>query len=97
MYANLTTEKLKKEKIDEAVDAWRELIEGASPKGLKTADYLVDRETGDAVVVAFWETEADARALEESGRFEELVEKFKPYLEGTSERKIYEVAAHVSG
>ena len=47
------------------------------------------------MVVGLWETEADARALETSGQFQKLVDKFKPYLEGASKRKVYEVAAHV--
>jgi heme-degrading monooxygenase HmoA len=95
MYASVTTEKAKLDKLDEAASAWRDLLTEARPQGLKGAYYLHDRQSGEVVIVGLWNTEADARAFETSGGFQQAVGKLAAYLDEAPTRKVYELAAHV--
>ncbi|MEY2689842.1 MAG: hypothetical protein RL375_4041 [Pseudomonadota bacterium] len=54
---------------------------------------LSNLETGKAMTITLWETEADLQAGENSGYFKQQIEKFAPMLVGPPVREIYKVVA----
>ena len=95
MFARVITVQLKSDKLDEAVKHYRERSVPAakSQKGFNSNYLLIDRETGKAVSVAFWESKQDIIDDEESGRWKGRIENFKVFLAEPVTREIYEVAA----
>jgi len=94
MFARVITMQLKRDKLDEAAKYYKELIPGVkSQKGFNSNYLLIDRETGKAVSVAFWESKQDIIDDEESGRQKDRLENFKVCLAEPLTREIYEVSA----
>ncbi len=64
MHARLLTVQVAPEKIDEFIQLWHHamLPTGKEEKGWESARLLVDRQTGKAILISLWETEADALA-----------------------------------
>jgi len=86
---------LKSDKLDEAVKKYREVGQEAKAqkRGFNSNYLLMDRETGKAVSVAFWDSKQDIIDDEESGRQKDRLEGFKVFLAEPFTREIYEVAA----
>lgn len=96
MHANITIWKVRRQNFDDAASAWESLLgKQHPPEGLRRADYLLDRETGESVVVGVWETEQDARAFESTGAYQQAVSEVAGLYEGEPRRRVYEVAAHI--
>jgi len=77
MFARLTKVNVKKEKIDESVDVFKESIVPAAQaqEGFKGILLLTNRESGDGISISFWESEEIADANEESHYYQEQLVK----------------------
>jgi heme-degrading monooxygenase HmoA len=64
-------------------------------QGFKGAFLLTDPNTGKGVSITFWETEADMRAGEASGYYQEQIAKFAQVFAGPPTREGYEVSVQV--
>ena len=99
MFSSITTVQVKRDQADAAARAWQEVhAAGGSPDGLRSAGYLVDRATGQVVIVALWDTEQQARAFEQSDRVRLVREALRPFVAegvGAADRRTYEVVASV--
>ena len=95
MFARVITMQLKNDKLDEIVKKYREVGQEAKAqkRGFNSNYLLMDRETGKAVSVAFWDSKQDIIDDEESGRQKDRLEGFKVFLAEPFTREIYEVAA----
>ncbi len=64
MYARLVSGMLSADKVQEAVDLWRESVAPsvAAQEGFKSARLVVERKTGKIISISLWETEADFQA-----------------------------------
>ena len=94
MFARVITMQLKSDKLDEAAKYYKENISVVkAQKGFNSNYLLIDRETGKAISVAFWDSKQDILDDEESGRQEERIGNFKAFLAGPFTREIYEVSA----
>ncbi len=95
MFARVITMQLKSDKLDEAAKKYREVGQDAKAqkKGFNSNYLLIDRDTGKAVSVAFWDSKQDIIDYEESGRQKDRIEGFKVFLAEPFTREIYEVAA----
>ena len=99
MHSSLTTIQVQPDKVDRAARAWQALHSGGEmPDGLRSAHFLVDRATGQVVIVGLWESEQQARAFEQSEHIRRVREALQPFLAagaGAADRRMYEVAASV--
>ena len=97
MYARVTTGQLHPDKIDEASQIYQASIIPAmkSAKGLKHLFALTDRATGKGLVITIWETEADMKASESSGLYQQQAAKLAPLLAGMPSFETYEVTAQL--
>ena len=95
MFARVITMQLKSDKLDEAVKKYREVGQDAKAqkRGFNSNYLLIDRDTGKAVSVAFWDSKQDIIDDEESGRQKDRIEGFKVFIAEPFTREIYEVAA----
>ena len=93
MFARVITMQLKSDKLDEAAKYYQEIAADAkAQKGFNSNYLLVDRDTGKAVSVAFWDSKQDIIDDEESGRQKDRIEGLKAFLAEPYTREIYEVA-----
>ena len=96
MFARLISMNVKPDRIDKGIQEYNQVIEKIrGMRGMHGAYLLVDRETGDAASVAFWETLEDMEAATEIVRTT-LARDADDY---TSPPKIrtWEVATHTAG
>lgn len=94
MYARVTITQSLPSKIDESISIYRDSVVPAAKqqKGCKGTYLLTDRKTGKALSIAFWETEADMTAGENSGYYQQQIAKFKGLFSVTPVREAYEVS-----
>jgi len=94
MFARLTIVQVKKEKLDETVKLYEKSVVPAakSQKGYRGTYLLTDLNTGKGVSIAFWDSEEDLIASEDSGYYKEQLSKFKDYFTAPPVREIYEVS-----
>jgi len=96
MYARVTSVQVSPDKVDEAIQLWRDSVMPAAKqqKGFKSGRLLVDRKTGKAVSVGLWEMEADVQATgERSAYMQEQLAKFASLFTAPPVIEHYEVAA----
>ena len=62
-------------------------------KGSRSIYLLVDRNTGNVITVAFWDSKEDMMATEESGLTKEWISRFNDYFVKTATTERYEVCA----
>ncbi len=94
MFARVITMQLKSDKLDEAAKNYKEIGTAAKAiKGFNSNYLLIDRETGKAVSVAFWDSKQEIIDDEESGRQKDRIEGFKVFIAEPFTREIYEVSA----
>jgi quinol monooxygenase YgiN len=93
MYARVTTGQIQPDKIDDASHVYRESIVSAmhQAKGFKNLLVLTDRATGTGLVISVWETEADMKASESSGHYQQQAAKLAHLLVGAPSFETYEV------
>ena len=85
MYARVTTAQYQNAgAIDEGAQIYRDAMLPSTQqlKSFKDVITLGDRSTGKAMVITFWETEADAQAAITSGFVREQSAKFAHLLSG---------------
>lgn len=94
MYARVTTVQIQPGKADEAIGIFRDSVVPAAKqqKGFKGGLLLTDRNTGKGLSIALWETEADMRAGEASGYYQQQLAKFKDIFGAPPVREQYEVS-----
>jgi heme-degrading monooxygenase HmoA len=92
MYARIISAQLRRERIDEAVEAWRGRVEPLirQQQGYQEMHLYVDRATGKAVVLVHYAMAADLEAAERG--FGERVASIADLLEGRPVSERYEVA-----
>lgn len=95
MYARTISAQTSPERLDEAIQRWRE---SAAPshnqlKGFKKTYLLVERSTGKIKIVALFETEADLKASVEWHKAQTA--KFAGFFPTPPSVENYEVAAEV--
>jgi heme-degrading monooxygenase HmoA len=79
--------------LDQAVDLYREsVIPALSEQDGYEGCYVLTTAEGKALVLSFWETEADASASVESGYYAEQLEKFVTLFRAPPGREMYDVA-----
>jgi len=94
MFARLAICLFQPGKMDEAIKIYRDSIVPAAKKqkGLKSIYMLTDKNTGKAISIAMWNTEADMMAGEASGYYREQVAKEAPLLALPPTTERYEVS-----
>ena len=97
MQARVVTVQIQPGKTDEGIGIYRDSVMSAAKqqKGFKGAMLLTDRNTGKAISVTVWETEADMTATEASGWWQEQIAKFGSVLGAPPVREHYEVSLQV--
>jgi len=94
MHARLVTSQFQLDKLEEAIQLYRESILPVVRQlpGFKGYTGLVDRSRGKAVALTLWESEADARASGEGSAFMQAsLAKFAPLYAAPPVIEIYEV------
>ena len=94
MFARVNLNQVSVEKVDEVIKIWEEGIIPAakSQKGFCGAYLLTDRKTGKGMGITLWESEEDAITNEESGYYQEQLNKFKDVFIVPPVRVGYEVS-----
>jgi heme-degrading monooxygenase HmoA len=89
MFSRMVTLQVQPGKTDEAVRIYRDDVISAArkQKGFKGAQLLTDSTTGKAYSITQWETEADMKAGEASGYYQEQINKFGQILKSTPTRE----------
>jgi predicted ester cyclase len=95
MDTGVVKSRYKKPDLDQAIKDYREqaLPAIATHQGGRSGMLLVNRETGEALSIGFYENEAAAKAF--APKAEKLMGTFEKYLAGTAKptRELYEIAA----
>ena len=96
MHARVTTFQVQPGKMEEANRISTESIIPAirQQAGFKSFYVLEDRNTGKAVLITLFETEADMKAGVSSGFVQQQTAKIASLLAGTPTVEFYEVAFH---
>jgi heme-degrading monooxygenase HmoA len=94
MLARVTTIQFQPGKIDEGNRIVKESVVPPMKKvnGFKGQLFFIERNTGKAVSVNLWETEADLTAFETSPLFKELMGKIAGIIAGPPTTERYEVS-----
>ena len=94
MFARLTRVQININRMDETIKLYEESVIPAakSQKGYRGIYLLSDRKTGKGISIAFWDSEEDAIANEQSGYYKEQVGKFKDFYTAPPVREGYEVS-----
>ena len=97
MFSRLVTLQLQPGKTEEAVRMYRDSVIPAAKKqhGFKGAMLLTDSTTGKGYSITEWETEADMKAGEASGYYQEQINKFGQLLKSTPTREGFLVSLQV--
>ena len=94
MIARVTRFQVNVDKLDETRKSFEESVIPAVKlqKGYRSGYLLTDRKTGKCLSIAFWDSEEDAIADEQSGHFQERVNMGKEFFTAPPIRELYEVA-----
>lgn len=97
MYARVVTVQIRPGKLAGAVHIYRDVVAPALAglHGFAGGRLLTDAATGKGLMLTLWESEADLRALEASGWFQEEVARFQAVLGAPPSREDYEVSVTV--
>ena len=95
MYSRIVTVQVNPDKTDEAVAIFQDSVIPAAKKqkGFISLMMLIDRSSGKGMSVGVWESEADLKANEASGYFQEQLAKFGSLFTAPPVRDVYEVGA----
>ena len=82
MFARITIVQGKIDKLDESIKIYEDSIISAakSQKGFQGAYLPTDRNTGKAISCTLWDSEDEAFANEQSGYYQEQLDKLKDFL-----------------
>lgn len=97
MYARMVMGLIPSEKLDQAVQLWRETVlpSAQMQKGFRGVRLLVDRQNGKIVTMGLWETEADFLATVEWNAGQ--VANFAQFFSAPPEVGGYELLEDVGG
>ena len=97
MYARASTLPLQPGKTEEAFRIFSDSVIPAAKKqqGFKGALWLKEANTDKATEITLWETEANLKASETNGYYQEQIAKFAPVLAGTTTREVYEAVVNM--
>jgi heme-degrading monooxygenase HmoA len=97
MYARIFSLHIAPSKMDDFIQAWREemLPAAQQQKGWNGARLLVDREANKAMIIGFWQTEADAMATADTGSAYAQTQgaRITPFITAPPVIEHYEIAA----
>jgi heme-degrading monooxygenase HmoA len=96
MYARVTTTQVLPDDLEKAISLYQDSVMPAAKqqKGFKSGYLLVDRETGKAVAIGLWETQADTQQTGEGSAYlQEQLAKFANLFTAAPLIEHYEVAA----
>ena len=94
MDARVTTVQMKPGNTQEAIKIYRESVVPAAKaqKGFKGVLLLTDSNTGKGISITLWEKEADMKAGETSGYYQEQIGKFAKVFGAPPVREVYQVS-----
>ena len=94
MQARVVNVQVQPNRKDEAIALYRDSIEPAASqqKGYKGALLLTDPNSGKAISITLWETEADMKAGEASGYFQQQLASFGAMFAAPPVTEHYEVS-----
>jgi len=94
MIARVTRFEVNADKVEESIKAFEESVIPAvkMQKGYRSGYLLTDRKTGKCISIAFWDSEKDAIADEQSGQYQKRVDIGKHRHKAPPIRELYEVA-----
>ena len=97
MLARLTIAPIQAGKTDEVERIFREKIGPAlrGVRGFSGGYALTNRELNEGVSFTLWESEEEARAYEESGKYRELLGLVSQFFAGAPELKSYEISVEM--
>ena len=98
MYVRVTTVRLKAGAEEQAARIWQDDV-GPQLRGLKGFRGVyaaVDPATHESVNVVCYDTEADARAVMDSGEYGRIVARFADVLDGPPTPRGYQVLYHTA-
>ena len=98
MFARLTIVQGKIDKMDESKRIYEDSVVTAakSQKGFKGAYLLTNRNTGKVISCTLWDSEEDAVANEQSGYYQEQIDKLKDFFTAPPAQEGYEVSVQIS-
>ena len=98
MHVRATTFRIQAGKMPEAIDLYQTVISGAkTKKGFQGAYLMTDADSGKALSISIWESEADMLAGESSrGHVQGAVIKFSGLFVGSPEFEHYELSVEES-
>lgn len=100
MYAAVSTFAVKPGKVDELAEVLQSSMAESIP-GLQSVHLVADRETGEVLAFALYETEVQARALaDEPEQLEDVQQNLAradSIMVKRPDRRVYEVVAQVGG
>jgi len=93
MYARVFKVRVDKNRIDDGIEIYEDGYVPAAKEqdGFLGAMLLGNRGTGQGMAVSMWDSEADARATEQSGFVQQVLGKFTEILVDTPEMEGYEI------
>ena len=93
MIARLTRYQVDANRLDESIKAFKESVIPAvkSQKGYRSGYLLIDRATGRCATIAFWDSEKDLTADEQSGQYRKRVDTGKDRFVTPPVTEVYEV------
>ncbi|MHB8895065.1 MAG: antibiotic biosynthesis monooxygenase family protein [Candidatus Geothermincolia bacterium] len=82
MYARVLRFTVDPKRIEEGIEVYTDgyVPEAKQQKGFLEAMLLGDRETGKGMTLSIWESEADAKATEQSGFLQQVIAKFAGFF-----------------
>ncbi len=94
MHARVVNAQIQPGKMDDAIRVFRDSVVPAAKqqKGFKSILFLTDRNGNKAVTLSVWETEADLKANEASGYYQEQIAKFASIFVAPPARDAFEVS-----
>ena len=94
MNARVVLGQVQVDKRNEAIDVYRDSVVPAAreQKGFQNAMLLTDPETGKFISVTMWDSEADMKAGETSGYYQEQLGKIAALFAGPPTMEHYEVS-----
>jgi heme-degrading monooxygenase HmoA len=97
MYARASTLTLQQGKTDEAFRIFSDSVIPAAKKqqGFKGSLWLKDTNANKVIGITLWETEANLKASETSGYYQEQIAKFATVMAGSSTREVYEAVVNM--
>jgi quinol monooxygenase YgiN len=97
VYARVIRAEIEASKLE---DLMQVVQKGIVPTAREQAGFegmlgLVDRTTGQAILVSLWESTGDVEATETSGYLQSQIARATPFLNGPTYRETYEVVLNI--